>query len=110
MKRTAILVVICVVAVASSISGVERMPAPQEPHNAEWFYVTGFVMKPGAYALQPEMTVQMGIAIAGGLTERGSNRGIRIARMVDGQRVDIDVELSTIVQANDTILVRQRLQ
>ena len=44
MKRTAILVVICVVAVASSISGVERMPAPQEPHNAEWFYVTGFVM------------------------------------------------------------------
>jgi polysaccharide export outer membrane protein len=76
---------------------------------AERFYVTGFVKTPGSYVLRPGMTVQQAIAEAGGLTERGSNRGIKITRKVNGKDVDIDAKMSDTVRPNDTIKVRQRL-
>jgi polysaccharide export outer membrane protein len=55
------------------------------------------------------MTVQQAIAEAGGLTERGSNRGIKITRKVNGKDVEIDARMSDLVHPNDTIKVRQRL-
>lgn len=76
---------------------------------AERYYVTGFVRTPGAFVLRPGMTVQQAIAEAGGLTERGSNRGIKITRKVDGKDVQIDAKMSDLVRPNDTISVRQRL-
>lgn len=76
---------------------------------AERYYVTGFVKTPGSFVLRPGMTVQQAIAEAGGLTERGSNRGIKITRKVNGKDVDIDAKMSDLVRANDTIKVRQRL-
>lgn len=76
---------------------------------AERYYVTGFVKTPGSFVLRPGMTVQQAIAEAGGLTERGSNRGIKITRKVNGKDVDIDAKMSDPVRANDTIKVRQRL-
>lgn len=76
---------------------------------AERYYVTGFVKTPGSFVLRPGMTVQQAIAEAGGLTERGSNRGIKITRKVNGKDVEINVKMSDLVRANDTIKVRQRL-
>lgn len=77
--------------------------------QAERYYVTGFVKQPGSFVLRPGMTVQQAIAEAGGLTERGSNRGIKITRKVNGKDVDIDAKMSDPVRPNDTIRVRQRL-
>ena len=76
---------------------------------AERFYVSGYVRTPGSFVLQPKMTVQQAIAVAGGLTERGSNRGIKIRRNVNGKEIEIDARLTDVVQPNDTILIRQRL-
>ncbi len=76
---------------------------------ADRFYVTGFVKTPGSFVLQPNMSVQQAIAVAGGFTERGSTRGIKTSRKVNGKEVDVDTKMSDIVRPNDTIRVRQRL-
>lgn len=76
---------------------------------AERYYVTGFIKTPGSFILRPGMTVQQAIAEAGGLTERGSNRGIKITRKVNGKDVEIDAKMSDLIRPNDTIKVRQRL-
>ena len=76
---------------------------------ADRFYVTGFVKQPGSFVLRPGMTVQQAIAEAGGLTERGSTRGIKIIRKVNNKDVEIDASMSYPVRPNDTIRVRQRL-
>ena len=76
---------------------------------AERFYVTGFVKTPGAFPLQPGMTVRQAITVAGGINERGSNRGIKILRIINGKEVEIGASQSDLVRPNDTIKVRQRL-
>jgi polysaccharide export outer membrane protein len=76
---------------------------------AERFYITGFVRSPGAYILRPGMTVQQAIAEAGGLTERGSTRRLKISRRINGVDVDVDAKMSDAVRANDTIRISQRL-
>lgn len=76
-------------------------PAPR-------FYISGFVRNPGFYVLRPNMTVQQAIAVAGGLTERGSDRGIKIQRSENGQPVERGAKLTDLVLPNDTIRIRQR--
>lgn len=76
---------------------------------ADKFYVTGFVRTPGAFPLPPGMTVRQALAVAGGINERGSTRGIKIIRIVNGKEVEISASMSDAVRANDTIRVRQRL-
>ena len=75
---------------------------------ADRFYVTGFVRQPGSFVLRPGMSVQQAIAEAGGFTERGSTRGIKIVRQVNNKEVEIDARLGDRVRPNDTIKVRQR--
>lgn len=77
--------------------------------TAEKFYVMGFVKQPGQFVLQPGMTVRQAISVAGGLTERGSDRRIKIIRKVNGKDVEMDAEMSDLVRPNDTIRVPQRL-
>lgn len=77
--------------------------------SAEKFYVTGFVRSPGAYVLVPKMTVRQAIAVAGGISERGSDRGMKIIRRVGDKEVEVDVSMSDVVRPNDTIRIRQRL-
>lgn len=77
--------------------------------TAEKFYVMGFVKQPGQFVLQPGMTVRQAISVAGGLTERGSDRRIKIIRKVNGKDVELDAEMSDLVRPNDTIRVPQRL-
>ena len=76
---------------------------------AERYYVTGFVRTPGSFVLRPGMTIQQAIAEAGGITERGSTRGIKVTRKVNNKDVEIEVSMSDLVRPNDTIRVRQRL-
>jgi polysaccharide export outer membrane protein len=77
--------------------------------QADRFYVSGFVKSPGQFVLVPNMTVRQAIAIAGGLTERGSTRGLKIIRRVGEKEVEMDARMSDPVKPNDTIKVRQRL-
>jgi polysaccharide export outer membrane protein len=75
---------------------------------AQRFYIAGHVRSPGFYVLEPGMTVQQAIALSGGLTDRGSDRGITATRLVNGKAVDVPVKLEDAVLANDTLNVRQR--
>jgi polysaccharide export outer membrane protein len=76
--------------------------------RAETFYISGLVRNPGSYVLDPGMTVEQAIALAGGLTERGSDRGIVVTRLVNGIGVDLGVTKLEKVHPGDTIKVRGR--
>ncbi len=77
--------------------------------RAAVFFVTGQVASPGFYVWTEGMTVEQAIALAGGYTARGSSRGIRVRRMVDGERVEVRIEERDVVQPDDTVHVRPRL-
>ena len=77
--------------------------------KAERFFVIGMVRNPGWYVLERNMTVLQAISMAGGISERGSNRRLTIVRIVDNKRKEIDAKPTDIVTAGDTIVVRQRL-
>jgi len=48
------------------------------------FYIYGEVRQPGAYPLAPDMTVRQALSLGGGLTVRGTERGIRLERRGKG--------------------------
>jgi polysaccharide export outer membrane protein len=75
---------------------------------AQRFYISGYVRNPGYYVLDPGMTVQQAIAVAGGLTDRGSDRRIKATRTIKNVTLDLDVNLEDKVQPNDTIKVPAR--
>jgi len=72
------------------------------------FYVIGFVKNPGSFVLVPNMTVRQALAVAGGVTERGSTNGIKIVRNVGDKEVEVGARMSDLVKPNDTIKIRQR--
>ena len=77
--------------------------------RAESVYVSGQVKNPGAYALQQKnTTVLQVLALAGGVTDRGSTGRIRIARIVNGKKQELNVKPDDIVQPGDTIIVQER--
>jgi polysaccharide export outer membrane protein len=75
---------------------------------AKRFYISGFVKNPGSYVLDTGTTVSQAIILAGGLTERGTNRRIRVNREVSGLTVEISVDLDDKLKANDEIKIRSR--
>jgi polysaccharide export outer membrane protein len=72
--------------------------------KAQRFYVTGYVHNPGVYVFEANVTVLQAISMAGGLTDLGSNRRVRIVRA----NKEIDVKPGDIVQPDDTIIVPRR--
>ena len=76
--------------------------------KAATFYVLGQVASPGSFVWTPGMTVQHAIVLARGYTNRGSNRGIQITRMVDGKSTEVSVNDESLVQPGDTIVIRAR--
>ena len=76
--------------------------------EAELVYVFGQVNGPGAYPLQPGMTVLQALSVAGGVTDRGATGRINVIREVDGEQQEIRITLEDLVQAGDTLVVPQR--
>ena len=77
-------------------------------NQADLVYVFGQVNHPGAYPLQPGMTVLQALSLAGGVTARGAAGRINVIRKVDGEQQENRVTLEDIVQAGDTLVVPQR--
>jgi polysaccharide export outer membrane protein len=77
--------------------------------KAEKFFVTGQVRSPGAYTYERGLTVLQAISLAGGLTEKGSNRRIKVIRTVKGKKTEQGIDLADVIQPGDTLLVPQRL-
>jgi polysaccharide biosynthesis/export protein len=76
---------------------------------AQRFYISGFVKNTGYYVLDSGTTVSQAIVLAGGLTDRGSDRRIKIGRLVKGKMVDVPAELTDKVLANDEIKISSRI-
>jgi len=71
-------------------------------------YVTGEVNRPGAFRLERSMTVQQAVSAGGGLTQRGTERGLRVTRRgPDGTPHTMDVKGDDLVQTDDVITVRE---
>lgn len=78
--------------------------------RAPMIYVTGEVTRAGAYRIEPGMTVMQAIALGGGITPRGTDRGIKIHRKTPtGQVARLEAKLSDQVQTDDVIFVREAL-
>lgn len=77
--------------------------------KAQTFYIQGYVRNTGSYVLEPGLTVEQAVALAGGLNERGTNRGIKATRLVDGKSVEVSLNLSDKVKPGDVITIKQRL-
>ena len=78
--------------------------------KAEQVFVFGHVRSPGSYAVRKGTTILQALALAGGLTERGSERRIRVVRTAaSGDKQDRRVGLQDVVQAGDSIVVEERV-
>ncbi len=74
------------------------------------FYIHGEVQRPGQYRLERDMSVQQALAVGGGLTLRGTLRGMQInRRQADGKTVSRDAQAAEPVQSDDVLFVKESL-
>ena len=76
--------------------------------KAETIFVFGQVVKPGEYAIKKGTTLLQALSLAGGLTERGSTRRIKVIRPAGGKETEIGIKLHDPVQPGDTVIVKER--
>lgn len=69
-------------------------------------YITGEVQRPGPFRIERAMTVQQALSTGGGLTPRGTQRGLRITRRAaDGAQRTVAAKADDLVQNDDVITV-----
>ena len=72
------------------------------------FYIYGEVQRPGAFRLERQMTVIQALAVGGGLSPRGTERGIRVKRRgADGREEIITVKHDDLLQVDDVVYVKE---
>src|SRR3954462_15095523 len=77
--------------------------------RAQSIYVFGQVKNPGAYAMQQtDTTVLQALSLAGGVTDRGTTSRVKIVRIVNGDKKELKVKLTDLVQPGDTVIVSER--
>jgi polysaccharide export outer membrane protein len=86
---------------------IEDLDAVSVP-KADRVFVNGNVRTPGAYTFDDGMTVFEAVAIAGGVSEKGSNSRISVKRMIGGKLKEIDVKPTDILKPNDQVFVKAR--
>ena len=76
----------------------------------QYIYIYGQVNRPGQYRLERNMTVMQGLAVGGGVTLRGTEKGLTVRRRDAGGKVDaLTPNLQDKLQADDVIYVRESL-
>jgi polysaccharide export outer membrane protein len=76
--------------------------------RAAQVYISGSVARPGPIRYQEGMTLLQALTVAGGVTERGSQKRAKVLRTVNGKKQEVKMQLSDIVQPEDTIIVPER--
>ena len=80
--------------------------------RAPVFYIYGEVQRPGAYRLERNMTVMQALSTGGGLTAKGTQRGLTVMRPASGAAGAIEkirLNLGDPLQADDTLYVQESL-
>ena len=74
------------------------------------FYIYGEVQRPGAFRLEQNMSVVQALTMGGGVTARGTQRGIKILRRdINGGMRKLDAQLADPVKRDDVIYVKESL-
>jgi polysaccharide export outer membrane protein len=74
------------------------------------FYIYGEVQKPGAYRLERRMTVMQAVSLASGLTQRGSEKGLRIMRRnAAGSAKSVSAGMDDFILQDDVIYIKESL-
>lgn len=78
--------------------------------RAPLFYIYGEVQRAGAYRLEPNMSVMQALSLGGGVTPRGTDRGIKVHRRTEGEKFRVvDAQLTDAIQADDVIYIKESL-
>ncbi len=73
-------------------------------------YVHGEVQKPGTFRLERDMSAMQAVAASGGVTLRGTLRGLRVHRRdTAGQLQKLEPDLADRLQDGDVVFVRESL-
>jgi polysaccharide export outer membrane protein len=73
-------------------------------------YIYGEVQRPGPILLQGDMTLMQAVASGGGLTPRGTQRGMRIHRRNAAGKIEvIEPTMGDVVRNGDVIYVKESL-
>ena len=76
--------------------------------RAPMIYMYGEVQRPGSLRLQRGMTVMQALAASGGLTQRGTERGLRVHRRdAEGKVRIIEPAMTDKLQAEDIVYIRE---
>lgn len=74
------------------------------------FYIYGEVQRPGVFRLERSMTVLQALSVGGGLTARGTERGVRIKRTdASGKLQIITAKHDDLLQSDDVVYVQESL-
>lgn len=76
--------------------------------RAAQIFVTGQAARPAAMKYLEGMTVQDALQNAGGISERGSMKRLKIVRFESGKRREIKVQLTDLLKPGDTLNVGER--
>ena len=79
-------------------------------HRAPMFYIYGEVQRPGSFRIERGMTVRQALAQAGGLTPRGTERGLSLQRRnAEGALETLRPNFDDLVRPDDVFQVRESL-
>lgn len=78
--------------------------------RAPTIYVYGEVQRPGPLRLERNMTVLQALAAAGGITQRGTLRALRVSRKdSQGRTIETEPKLVDTLRPDDVVFVRESL-
>ena len=73
--------------------------------SSQKFFLMGEIEKPGKYVMEQGMNVLMAISMGGGLTPKAAPKRTKIIRVVVGKETEIHVNMDTVINPGDTIIV-----
>jgi polysaccharide export outer membrane protein len=77
--------------------------------KAQQFYIQGHVRNSGSFILDGSLSLEQAVALAGGLSDRGTFRGAVASRLVNGKLTEVRLARNDKVLPGDTITIKQRL-
>ena len=89
-----------------NLVGGEIIYVPRAP----MFYIYGEAQRPGSYRIERDMTVMQALAIGGGPTPRGTQRGVQLHRRNANGLVEVlRPELTDMVKQDDVLFIKESL-
>jgi polysaccharide export outer membrane protein len=89
-----------------NLVGGETIYVPRAP----MFYIYGEAQRPGSYRIERDMTVMQALAMGGGPTPRGTQRGVKLHRRNASGIVEVlKPNLTDIVKQDDVLFINESL-